>query len=110
MKIALYSYKSPFELDDPKKLRPGFRIGDTLFVLTHTAPHERGSVIISAKSIESEHFKAKSDNVFLTYSTKYPPVKRYNNKIGGYLLFNEEILEFVKNLADTDINPYLITI
>lgn len=108
MKIPLYSYKSPLDKDDSTKLRPGFRIDGTLFVLTHTRPHVTGSEEVSSDNIDSEHFKTKNLNVFLTYSTKNPLPKKYNNKIGGYLILDEKSLEFIENI-EPNVKQYIIS-
>jgi hypothetical protein len=89
-------------------MRPGFRVGDTLFVLTHTRPHYTDYTEISSDAIESEHFHKKNSTVFIT--TAYnQEAKRYNNISGGELFIDNALAEFLTKFCPDAAN-YLIRI
>jgi hypothetical protein len=102
-KIELHSYKNAFnEGKNPPKLRPGFKIGQILYVLTQTEPKLTPFVQIEPGQISGKHFNPK-ERAYLTtaYDQKAP---RYNNVSGGYL----EITDKIKSFVGDELEDYII--
>lgn len=89
MKTLLFSYKGVFK---DEKMHPGFKVGEVLFILTNTRPLQTPYVCIDALQVESEHFKAKGDKIFLTVAYNQNSAK-FNEMAGGKLeLTGEQLL------------------
>jgi len=96
--IELFTYLNTFS--SCAKYRPGFRTPDgVLWVLTHTQPTEGvQTILIEASLIESEHFKPKTETLYLT-PAENQKAARYNNISGG-------ILKIDFSLLNNNINEY----
>lgn len=78
--LELYSYNNCFS--SSSKLRPGFKIKNGIWCLTHTKPKGK-HLIIDASQIQSEHFDCRKQTVYLTKALK--TASRYNSVSGGVI-------------------------
>jgi len=93
MTVVLHTYQCPFS----EKLRPGFVVGEVLFVLTHARQKVEHSPV-SASQITSTHYKDER----VTYLIRSPiKTERFNNVPGGFLQLGEDNLVFIHNHTNT---------
>ena len=73
-------------------MHPGFKVGEILFVLTNTRPLQTPCVVLDAFQVNSQHFKAKNEKVFLTVAYDQA-ANKFNEVPGGELeLTGEQML------------------
>lgn len=89
MNIHLFSFLNAFG-EGMHALHPGFSVDGTICVLTHTKPWKRNYIQIPAAFVNSSHFKARSDYVYLALAEK--TAKRYNNAHGGFIKLDSLLL------------------
>lgn len=83
--LELYSYCNCFS--SSTKLRPGFKLKNGVWCLTHTKPKGR-HLVIDASQIQSEHFDCRKKTVYLTKALKI--AARYNSISGGVIQLTQE--------------------
>lgn len=86
--LEIYSYSDCFLADIPHgKMRPGFKLKNGVWCLTHTQPRGK-HLVIKASQINSKHFTCENEVVYLTKAHR--SCKRYNSLAGGVITLTAE--------------------
>lgn len=96
--IKLYSYKNVFK---ENKFRPGFMLGDRLFVLSSTS--DQGA--IARVNVEGRYFQGRPQS-FL-HEVKGETPDRYNDNFCGFLIVTPELEDILRNLCPR-VEDYII--
>lgn len=104
MKIFLFSYLNAFS-DGKDKLHPGFSVDGTVCILTHTKPWKRQYISIPSAVVRSDHFKARSDFVYLAIADEGRV--RYNNLAGGSINLDSLLLTKISQFLKKPLKSFI---
>lgn len=105
MILHLFSFLNAFA-EGSDSLHPGFSVDGTVVVLTHKRPWKRSFIKIPSAVVRSDHFKARSDFVYLAIGEK--TAYRYNNASGGHLCLDSLLLMQISKWLQKPTNSLTI--